>query len=212
MKLLDLFCGAGGAAMGYHRAGFDVVGVDINRQPRYPFSFLQADALAMLDDAEFLQQFDVVHASPPCQAYSIMRAVTGQKDHPRLIEPIREKLEKAGPIWVIENVMGSPLRWAIVLCGAQFGLRTYRHRAFESNVLLLSSPCKHLHKLKTGRQGRRPADNEFICVTGNFSGVDIGRQAMGIDWMTRAEITQAIPPAYTEYIGQQLLNALKGTA
>lgn len=211
MKLLDLFCGAGGAAMGYHRAGFEVMGVDINRQPRYPFSFLQADALAMLDDCDFLRQFDVIHASPPCQAYSITKAVTAKygREHPKLIEPVREKLAQTGRWYVIENVMGAPLRCAIVLCGAQFGLRTYRHRVFESNLLLLSSPCKHLHKAKTCRQGRRPAEHEFICVTGNFSGAEIGRQAMGIDWMTRAELTQAIPPVYTQYIGQQFINALE---
>lgn len=212
MKLLDLFCGAGGAAQGYHQAGFDVTGVDIKHQPRYPFSFIQADALGMLDDTEFLQQFDVIHASPPCQPYSIMKAVTARhgRQHPQLIEPVREKPDRAGLPYVIENVIGAPMKNAIVLCGAMFGLRTYRHRIFESNLLLLSSPCKHLHNHKTAKQGRRPADGEFITVTGNFPGAAIGRQAMGIDWMRRAELTQAIPPAYTEYVGRQLINALKG--
>lgn len=211
MKLLDLFCGAGGAAVGYHRAGFEVVGVDHRPMPRYPFPFIQADALAMLDDDEFCQQFDVIHASPPCQAYSIMKSSTKRygKQHPQLIEPVREKLQRTNRSWVIENVPGAPLRGAIVLCGAQFGLRTYRHRVFESNVLLLSSPCKHLHNAKTAKQGRRVKEGEFITVTGCFSGAEIGRQAMGIDWMRRAELTQAIPPAYTHYIGEQLMYALR---
>ena len=154
MKLLDLFSGAGGAAQGYHQAGFEVMGVDIKRQPNFPFSFIQADALDMLDDLEFLQQFDVIAASPPCQAYSIMRAVSARhgRPHPQLIEPVRAKLEKTGLPYVIENVIGAPLKNAVVLCGAMFGLRTYRHRLFESNLLLLSSACRHLHKAKTCRQ------------------------------------------------------------
>lgn len=210
MKLLDLFCCAGGAAKGYHQAGFtEIVGVDIKPQPRYPFGFVQADALAYV--AEHGHEFDAVHASPPCQAYTQLRYVTGH-EYPELIEPTREALRATGKPYVIENVPGAPLiaDMTLWLAGTMFGLKVFRWRGFESNVFLMS-PKRFPNKKfgKACRQGCLPVAGEFITVTGNFSGQDYAREAMGIDWMTRKEMTQAIPPAYTEWVGRQLLAFLK---
>ena len=132
MKLLDLFCGAGGAAMGYHRAGFDdITGVDIKPMPRYPFKFIQGDALEYL--AAHGAEYDVIHASPPCQAYSIMQHANHmRKDHPDLVDSVRDALKQTGKPWIIENVPGAPLIDPILLCGLSFGLRVIRHRLFES--------------------------------------------------------------------------------
>lgn len=199
--LLDLFCKAGGAGMGYHRAGFDVVGVDIEPQPNYPFQFVQADAIEyLLKDGG---RFDVIHASPPCQAYSNAAKIM-KREHPDLIEATRQAMP-AKP-WVIENVEGSPLIEPIVLCGYSFGLGTYRHRLFESSVQL-TAPKHRSHDKPTTKMGRRPKPGEMMHVVGNFSGVAQARVAMGIDWMTRDELREAIPPAYTEHIGRQLLAA-----
>lgn len=139
-KLLDLFCCAGGSALGYHRAGFDVTGIDIKQQPNYPFRFIQADALSL--DLDFLSQFDAIHASPPCQSYSDLAKRNGNGDQwPRLIEPMREMLTQANRPWVIENVEGAPLLDPVVLCGTMFpGLRVIRHRLFETNF---SMPQPH---------------------------------------------------------------------
>jgi DNA (cytosine-5)-methyltransferase 1 len=206
MKLLDLFCGAGGAATGYHRAGFDVVGVDIRPQPRYPFEFHQADALTFP-----LTGFDAIHASPPCQAFSSMRSLHSVV-HSDLVTPTRERLLGIGRPWVIENVPGAPMRPDVILCGTMFGLGVFRHRWFEMSEppAALRPPCVH------GRIG----DGRYFTVVGNGHGGkghslsrrigDFGsraqwREAMGIGWMTRHELTQAIPPAYTEWIGRQLL-------
>lgn len=197
-RLLDLFCGAGGAAMGYHQAGFEVVGVDIKPQPRYPFEFHQADALTFP-----LEGFDVIHASPPCQAFTKAQIIRS-KQHPELIEPIRQRLIANGKPYVIENVVGAPLVKPITLCGAMFGLRTYRHRLFESSAPI-SEPYHPLHYHKTAKMGRPVQSHEFIHVVGNFSNVALARQAMGIDWMTRDELREAIPPFYTKWIGEQLL-------
>jgi len=195
MKLLDLFCGAGGAAMGYHRAGFEVVGVDINEQPNYPFEFIQADAIEYL--VNHYKDFDAIHASPPCQCFSMMQNIHKNKDkHPDLIEPTRKLLEELDKPYIIENVIGAPLRIDLFLCGTMFGLPIARHRIFESNVSmpLLTMMCKH--------------DNLYDPWHGEGS---VGQReklsaAMGIDWfMTRPEVREAIPPAYTEYIGKELL-------
>lgn len=191
--------------MGYHRAGFEVVGVDINPQPRYPFEFHQADAMAYSLDG-----FDVIHASPPCQAYTNAQKIRGY-DHPDYIEELRKRLHDVGMLlgtpWVIENVPGAPLERPIELCGAMFGLRTYRHRLFESNVYLQA--IKHPeHTSVVTKMGRPPKDGEFMHVVGNFSGVNAARAAMGIDWMTRDELREAIPPAFTQYIGRRLLTLL----
>src|SRR3990167_5832997 len=140
MRLLDLFCGAGGAAMGYHRAGFDVVGVDINPQPRYPFEFHQADALTFPLDG-----FDAIHASPPCQAYTAMRRLgkNAGSNAPELVDPIRSRLVGSGVPWVMENVVGSPLLNPLMLCGSSFGLGVQRHRLFEGSHLVFGLPCRH---------------------------------------------------------------------
>jgi DNA (cytosine-5)-methyltransferase 1 len=199
-KILDLFCGAGGASMGYHRAGFEVVGVDHKRQPRYPFDFVQADAL------EFAQahgnEFDAIHASPPCQAYAATR-VLSPSDHPMLIDDTRRLLKEAGLPYVIENVPGAPLLNPVRLNGQLFGLNVDRERWFECSFdvpfFLLPPPRKSV------KMGRRVREGDVIQVVGHFSGVDYARRAMGIGWMTRTELAQAIPPAYTEFIGRQLM-------
>jgi DNA (cytosine-5)-methyltransferase 1 len=204
-RLLDLFCGAGGASVGYHKAGFDVWGVDVNPQPNYPFPFCQADALTFPLDG-----FDVVHASPPCQAYSTTRTMHSNK-HPELIEAIRNRLLSSGLLYVIENVPGAPLSNPIILCGEMFGLRVIRHRLFECS-LSVSQP-KHLTHRKEGRygydHGKWNRDGYYLGVYGHGGGKGTTSQwgnAMGIGHhMTRLEMAQAIPPAYTEYIGRQML-------
>ncbi|GIW60772.1 MAG: hypothetical protein KatS3mg087_1838 [Patescibacteria group bacterium] len=141
-KLLDLFCGAGGAGMGYHLAGFDVTGVDIKPQPSYPFRFVQADAFEFLE--EFGHEYDVIHASPPCQAHTPVRNINknlyNRDRYPDLIEQTRSALRETGKIYVIENVVGAPLVNPILLCGEMFGLRVFRHRLFEVNRFILAPP------------------------------------------------------------------------
>jgi len=199
MRLLDLFCGAGGAAYGYHLAGFDdIVGVDIKLQPRYPFEFVQADALDYV--AEHGQEFDVIHASPPCQAFTNARVIHG-REHPDLLTPTRDSLDRVGKPWVIENVPGAPMRVDLMLCGSMFGeSRLKRHRWFEFWAvlpLMLLPPCGHSKQIVSvfGHGGHR------------YHGVAEWREVMGIDWMIRDELAQAIPPAYTEWIGSKILNA-----
>lgn len=225
--LLDLFCGAGGCAMGYHRAWFDIVGVDINPQPRYPFPFIEADALDFLSGmiaggtsalGYRLEDFQAIHASPPCQAYTLMRALnkSSKRTHPDLLAQTRTMLELARLPWVIENVPGSPVQLAIMLCGSMFGLRVRRHRLFETSFgLLAPTSCEH----KPGTlavYGDHPED-AFIHgktmpqgATKRAPNIAAAQQAMGIDWMVWKEITQAIPPAYTEFIGKQLLRVIGG--
>lgn len=215
-RLLDLFCCAGGASMGYHRAGFEVVGVDINHQPRYPFTFIQANAMDILADRAFLDQFDAIAASPPCQAYSPLNALPSTKashDHPDLIEPTRAALTSWGGPFVIENVMAAPLNKvaSIVLCGCMFGLRTYRKRRFEpgGGLSLSASKCNP-HTVRTATKRRRELWDAgwHVSVTGDV-GTYVGPEAMGIDWMTGNELSEAIPPAYTEFIGMQLITYLE---
>ena len=274
MRLLDLYCGAGGAAMGYHRAGFDeIVGVDISPQPRYPFEFVQADALEFL--ADHGHEFDAIHASPPCQGYSIMHNLPWLRgrEYPLLILPTLEMLEALGKPYVVENVMGArhgsktlqkrgleahglKAGW---LCGGMFGLPFYRHRLFATNWLWLApGHPRHQGVIKPGRMLGDRANQVSILPIGKspiqrydgstrtkqreglnirpgyehvpFSyptlanwqngvqsnGVGIGHakgwrlaaEAMGIDWMKRDELTQAIPPIYTEFIGRQMLLVL----
>jgi DNA (cytosine-5)-methyltransferase 1 len=207
--LLDLFCGAGGASVGYHRAGFEVVGVDIEPHPEYPFEFHQADAL----DFD-LFGFDAIHASPPCQAYSDLRTMTTTA-HPALVEPVRDALKATGTPYIIENVEGSPLHSPLMLCGASFGLGATcadgvyrplrRHRLFESTVWLMGPGC--------ACSGRQPVG---IYGTGGGGQMTRGykatraeaKEALDIDWMRHEDIVQAIPPAYTEHIGYQLIDTL----
>ncbi|MFG3524881.1 DNA methylase [Nocardia nova] len=211
-RLLDLFCCAGGAAMGYHRAGFDIVGVDIAAQPNYPFEFRQADALEFL--GAHADEFDAVHASPPCQAYTPLGALHRHKVYPDLVAATRAALETTALPYVIENVMSAPLikEQSIVLCGSMFGLRTYRHRRFESR-LPLSAPAHPRHLVRTATRQRRQrwAEGWNVSVTGDV-GRYVGPEAMGIDWMTGDELCQAIPPAYTEHIGHQLRAHLTAAA
>jgi DNA (cytosine-5)-methyltransferase 1 len=224
-KLLDLYCGAGGAGMGYHRAGFDVVGVDIKPQRRYPFEFIRADALEYL--ARHWQEFDAIHASPPCQAHSRITPKNARAAHQDMIPDTRSLLVGSGLPYIIENVMGAPLIDPVVLCGAAFGLKVYRHRQFESNKYLMGiHHVPHRDKTPSAGHGLSPkgfvsvtggghgisasqlkyaSEKGFISVCGHFGGGDYARAAMGIDWMTNAELSQAIPPAYTEYLGRQLI-------
>ena len=211
MRLLDLFCGAGGCSMGYRRAGFDVVGADFAPQSRYPFEFHQADALDVLTEWD-LSDFDAIHASPPCQSFSAYR----RKGHgvgdgyPDLIDETRERLQATGLPYVIENVPGAPLEAPIQLCGSSFGLDVRRHRLFETSFPVLTPPCAH------GWQTPRfpPATNRTNLRRTVEVGVwriplETQQRAMGIDWMELRELSQAIPPAYTEWIGLQLLTHIK---
>ena len=220
--LLDLFCGAGGAAAGYAKAGFDVVGVDNRPMPRYPFPMVIANSLRPPFD---LREFDAIHASPPCQAFSAgTRMWTGRlpdKRHPDLIEPVRELLLMSGKPYIIENVEGAPLNDPLMLCGDMFGLGVKRHRIFETNFFVWKhAPCRKGHpdffvSVFGGGALSRTPKNGSSKGTGNFmqrrSHVQnsIAKKAMGIDWMTRDELSQAIPPAYTEFIGRQLMGILR---
>lgn len=208
-RLLDAFRGAGGAGMGYHQAGFEVVGIDIHPQKNYPFEFIQGDAIAYIRDHG--HEFDAIHASPPCQAYTVLRSVTKGKEYPDLLAATRDALIATGKPWVIENVPGAPMQSGIRLCGTMFNLRVYRHRLFESSHLLMA-PDHPRHTVPAvgshGRDRKRLYQEEgyFATITGNV-GSYCG-DAMNIDWMTGKELSQAIPPAYTEFVGRQLLSAL----
>lgn len=211
-RLLDLFCGAGGAGMGYHRAGFEVVGVDIAPQPHYPFEFHQTDALEYL--AEHGNEFDAIHASPPCQAYSITKSMPNVGDYPELIEPIRELLISFGKPYVIENVPGAPLNNPIELCGSMFGLPLIRHRIFETNPEIWFPPmphnCSNLYTASHRGYSSFANGATAITVAGNNYPLIDGMIAMGIDWVSsRDELSESIPPAYTEFIGRQLINYLE---
>ena len=222
MKMIDLYCCAGGAAMGYHQAGFDeIIGVDIIDRPNYPFEFVKMDALEFLRTAD-LSDVSFIHASPPCQCYSKLKHLSGnvekwEETHVDLVAPTREALIKTGKPFVIENVENSPLINPIKLYGSQFpNLYTQRPRLFESNIPL-REPVNPKVKHKTGKLGYGPAEDGFITVAGIrpqrgmnevqtrlYYGFALG----GIDWMSLEELTQAIPPAYTEFIGKQIIEYL----
>jgi len=212
--LLDLFCGAGGAACGYQRAGFYVVGADHKPQSRYcGDEFVQADALEYA--AAHGREFDVIHASPPCQLYSSLRSLHVDRRYPDLYGTLRIHLPTVVP-WVIENVIGAPYRSGVVLCGSMFGLPFRRHRNFEGSMILFAPDCAH-----------GPSE-DLIGIYGHSDGHHVPgfkqpgtkrgpRQAttaeakaiMGMPWAEqRKEITEAIPPAYTEFIGRQLFRAV----
>ncbi len=228
--LLDLFCGAGGCAVGYRRAGFDVVGVDIEPQPRYPFRFVQGDALEHL--AAHGREYDAIHASPPCQAFSTMRVMGNAREHSDLLTPTRELLLRNGKPWVIENVSGAPLdtghvglfgTGGVVLCGSMFGLATEkyelrRHRLFETPFPIQQLACRHGNKEVIGFYGDHARSRQRTVnghrdrggdIQGNDRKMPLVRDLMGIDWMLWHEATQAIPPAYTEHVGKNLLAALE---
>jgi len=204
-RLLDLFSGAGGAAMGYHRAGFDVTGVDIAPQPRYPFTFHQANALMFL--AEHGHEFDAIHASPVCKRYSAC-AVLNDREHPDQISDTRTTLAATGRPWVIENVPGAPLHSPVTLCGCMFRIRTYRPRLFETSGFDLPQLSHRPHTSEVQKMGRPPQNGEYIHIIGHFSNVTLARQVMGMPWATRDELAQAVPVTYTEYIGRFLLRAV----
>jgi DNA (cytosine-5)-methyltransferase 1 len=212
-RLLDLFCCAGGAAMGYHQAGFDVVGVDVRPQPRYPFEFIQADCLTL--DPAFIASFDAVHASPPCQAYTAMKTMPDARPHLDLIPATRALLEESGQPYVIENVSGAPLIHPMRLCGSMFdlsakGAQLRRHREFETNfyIHLPFRTCRHSSPtIGIYGEGCRDSRRKYDKTIPEFTVVD-GREAMGMPWATLAELCEAIPPAYTRFIGEQLMRQL----
>lgn len=199
-RCLDLFCGAGGAGMGYHRAGYEVVGVDIKPQPNYPFEFVQADAM------EFpLGGFDLVHASPPCQRYSVTThgGVGTWEDHPDLFGLVIARLRGNPSNYVVENVQGAPFEHGIRLCGTMFGLPIWRHRIFETRPMLLAPSCQHglcPEPLNPYRSQSRKRNGITGTTDPKF------RDAMGVDWMKGQEISESIPPAYTEWIGRQIMD------
>lgn len=217
--LLDAFCGAGGAGTGYHRSGFEVIGVDIKPQPHYPFKFYQADALEFIE--EFGYEFDVIHASPPCQRYTGMRNISIARfgscltEHPDLIGDTRSALIATGKPYVIENVQNSPVITSIILCGVSLGLpHLARHRHFECNVLLFAPKCNHRSASYTiGVYGAAPDGRRVSYPQHKLSrvakGLAEGQEAMGIDWMDWDELRESIPPAYSEYIGLQIIAALE---
>lgn len=212
--LLDLFCCAGGAAVGYHRAGFDVVGVDIDPQPNYPFDFVRADALDYLADIvdSDAPGFVAIHASPPCQAHSDLQKQS-KLEYEDFVPRVRELLVASGLPFVIENVEGAPLVDPVVLCGTMFpGLRVLRHRLFETNWPL-AAPAVHprhplvfTHDRRKAHHGRLDQDTAFVQVTGGGNCTVANKaDAMGIGWMTGRELNEAIPPAFTRFVGRQLM-------
>ena len=216
VRLLDLYCCAGGASVGYHRAGFDVVGADIAPQPHYPFTFIQADALEYL--AAHGHEYDAIHASPPCQDHSTLRSRSGDHGTGWMLPAVLDLLPRVADVWVVENVASADMPTDLVLCGSMFDLRVVcrdgtkrqlrRHRRFALSHPVPQPPCTH--------------DGQPIGVYGTGGGGQMTRgykahknealAVMGIDWMSRAEVSQAIPPAYTEYIGTQLIEALESAA
>lgn len=210
-KVLDLFCCAGGAGLGYKNAGFDVIGIDNKPQPNYPLPFIQTDALTL--DPKFIGLFDAIHASPPCQSYSDLAKRNRNADAwPRLIEPIREILIRSGLPYIIENVEGAPLLNPVVLCGTMFkGLRVIRHRLFEANFPIVvpqhgRHPKVHTFDKRKSHYGKTNDMRDFVQVTGGGNcTIAAAKDAMGIHWMTKNEMNEAIPPTYTQFIGKQLL-------
>jgi DNA (cytosine-5)-methyltransferase 1 len=230
-RLLDLFCGAGGAAMGYYRASFQPYGIDNRPQPHYPFPFLQMDALEAMErllrgegltfssgETLYLNDFDAYHASPPCQAFSTIgkmyRSKMPKKERVDLIKPIRSILIKTGKPYIIENVPGSPLINPVRLCGSTFCLGVRRHRHFEANFYIAMPICFHKKQSTIFAVYGDHPENCRVRTDGKGGNikrapsVEVGSSAMGIDWMDWKELTQAIPPAYTEYIGKYLMEAI----
>jgi DNA (cytosine-5)-methyltransferase 1 len=199
-KLLDLYCCQGGAAAGYAKAGFDVTGVDLKPQRRFPFTFHQADALEYA--RQHGHQYDAIHASPPCQAHSNCQRIR-DNEHPDLIADTREVLEHLGLPYVIENVVGAPLRDPALLCGHSLGLHTFRHRLFETNWPYTPPPHAQ-HPGTTVKMGRALQPGDYYHAVGNFISVDYVREDMQVPWMSRHGIRECIPPAYTLHIGEQL--------
>lgn len=207
--LVDVYCCQGGATRGYQQAGFHVVGVDLDPQPRYcGDAFHQADAITWLrSNADWIREHAAfVHASPPCQFDSDCQRIMG-RDHPDLIDPTREVLDEIGVPYVIENVRGAlpKLKDPVELCGTMFSLRTYRHRYFEAGGWVLAQPDHPQHTAPQTKMGRAPQPGEFVQAIGNFSGVGMVRADWGVAWMNRDGIRESIPPAYARHIGEQFL-------
>ena len=205
LKLLDLFCGAGGASMGYHRAGFEVTGIDIKHGKRYPFKYIRKDVMSLRP--EDLEEYDLIHASPPCQTFSSTRHLrnaqgktTSKKD---LLAQVRSLLVVSGKPYIIENVKGAPLIDPVQLCGSAFGLKVRRHRLFESNLELRGTGCHHKQQDKP--VGIYGSMRDEIPGGGHTAKtMQQANEAMGIDWMLWGEMVEAIPPAYTHYLGMQI--------
>jgi DNA (cytosine-5)-methyltransferase 1 len=215
-KLLDLFCGGGGASMGYHQAGYEVTGVDIKHRAEYPFEQITGDAMEMLKDKEFLSQFDVIHASPPCQVFTrarhLMKAQGNETSKPDLVAATREALIEWGGIYVMENVPDAPMD-GVILCGSSFGLKVRRHRIFESNMELQTLPCNHKEQGKPvgvyGAMGDQPqgvdkSTGKYVYGGRVAKSIEEARDAMGIDWLKWQALKESIPPAYTKFVGEQI--------
>jgi len=231
MLVLDLFCGAGGASMGYHRAGFDVVGVDIKPQPQYPFPFIQDDAMKVLKDLSkaaitmFMgRPVSMLHLSPPCKAHTRAKHLRDAQRHvqsePNLLTPSLRLLEDVNIPWVVENVPGAPMPKELVLCGSMFGLKVRRHRWFCTHrdyVLQAPSRCDHenqgkpigvYHSMNDTPQGLNTKTGKWVVGGSTAKTLLEGQVAMDISWMTWGPLTQAVPPAYTEYIGGSMLKQM----
>ena len=211
-KLLDLFCGVGGASVGYAMAGFEVHGVDLKHGKRYPYTYTRADVLDVLRDEEFISQFDVIHASPPCQTHSITKHLRNAQGKSTskvdLIPQTREALIASGKPYIIENVMGSPLIDPVMLCGSAFGLKVRRHRIFESNVPLIGTKCDH--KAQGRPIGIYGSLRDEIPKGGKTAeSIEEARAAMEMPWAIWTELVEAIPPAYTKYLGEQIRHAVR---
>ncbi|MFI6371039.1 SAM-dependent methyltransferase [Streptomyces sp. NPDC050546] len=199
LTVLDVFCCQGGASMGYYLAGFDVIGVDKENQPRYPFPFIQGDAVEYI--LAHGHEYDLIAGSPPCQRYTRAQVIQG-REHPDLVAPTREAMKSTGRPYIIENVQGAPLLDAVLLCGAMFGMRTYRHRQFES-PLPLGTRLHPRHLAPVAKMGRAVRPGEFMHIVGNFTGADLAREIMGMPWASRDGLREAIPPAYAQFLGAQ---------
>ena len=206
-KVLDLFCGAGGASKGYALAGYKVTGIDIKHGKRYPFTYMRKDVMTLTP--EDLQGFDLIHASPPCQTYSATKHLRNAQGKTTskldLVEPVRELLIASGIPYVIENVEGAPLIDPVQLCGSAFGLMVRRHRLFESSMELKGTGCNHREQGKP--VGIYGSMRDEIPGGGHTAKtMEQAYEAMGINWMIWGELVEAIPPAYTHYIGQQIMS------
>lgn len=223
MKLLDLFCGAGMASDGYVQAGFDVVGVDNRKQPSYPYQFIQADALDILRDTRFLSQFDLIHASPPCQAHTrakhLREAQGGKCRYTDLLTPTLQLLRECGLPWIVENVVGAPgMEGAVVECGSAYGLKVRRHRLFLASFPLVGSGCRHkeqgkpigvYHSMGDTCKGVCKKTGKLVIGGSTAKTVAEGRWAMGVDRpISWNELKEGFPPAYTKHIGMQAVQVL----
>lgn len=205
-RLLDIGCCQGSSSYGYVQAGWDVKGNDIVPQPRYPYAFILADGLDLLADRSFMSQFDGVHMSWPCQGYTNCQRIQG-REHPQLVDQGRELVLRTGLPYVMENVIGAPMINPIMLCGSMFGLHTYRHRLFESNVAL-HAPKHPVHTSRQIKMGRPVRDGEYYQAVGNFSNVSYVRRDLGLHWMNRDGLRESFPWQYAQHAGAQLIRHL----